>query len=201
MNQVLTQSFCKWGNVPSNNNRNNSVITLIALSIIMTILQWGNCSFQMIQGESAGTAASCHRTQRVWCSRCFLKDVWCILGGSRYESQNVHLRMFGGKKRLLNGTEPTVSLRLCISRRGSPRPRRDFSNFKHTPADPVSLCGHFTYSALRRSERLVWYFRSFNLLPKAALRPYKGDRLLNRDSRRWTGHYPARHSVELLKLH
>lgn len=35
-------------------------------------------------------------------------------------------RSFALKKWLMNGAEPTVSLRLCMCRRGSPRPRCDF---------------------------------------------------------------------------
>lgn len=31
LNQVLTQSFSKWGNVRSNNTHNNSIITVIAI--------------------------------------------------------------------------------------------------------------------------------------------------------------------------
>lgn len=46
-------------------------------------------------------------------------------------------------------------------RGGSPRPRRDFRNFKHSPADPISPCGHFTYSALRRYERTCLIFQEF----------------------------------------
>ena len=69
------------------------------------------------------------------------------------------------RERLVNGAEATVSLRLCMvrerEREGSPRPRRDFRNFKHTPADPISLCGHFTYSALRRYERTCLIFQEF----------------------------------------
>ena len=59
------------------------------------------------------------------------------------------------------GNSKPASLYGEREREGSPRPRRDFRNFKHTPADPISLCGHFTYSALRRYERTCLIFQEF----------------------------------------
>lgn len=86
--------------------------------------------------------------------RSVLKDSWCILGGSRYESQDVHLQMYECS---WANSKPASLYRERRITEATPR----LQNFKHTPADPISLCGHFTYSALRRYERLPGVFICF----------------------------------------
>lgn len=78
-------------------------------------------------------------------------DFW----GSRYESRDVHLRDALEKKASHEWRQSNSKpASLCREKRMAEVAPR-LQNFKHTPADPISLCGHFTYSALRRCERLV----------------------------------------------
>lgn len=80
---------------------------------------------------------------------------------------------------IVNGAEATVSPCLCIQRGGSQRRHGVTLKTSNTLRRIQFLCADtLTYSALRLCERLVWYFRGSNLLPKAALRLHKGDTLL-----------------------
>lgn len=122
----------------------------------MIILQLWHCSFQTVQGgetESVETAESCQRSQRASCAPS-LKIHGVFLGGSRYESQDVHLQMYECS---WANSKPASLYRERRITEATPR----LQNFKHTPADPISLCGHFTYSALRRYERLSGVFIRF----------------------------------------
>lgn len=124
LNQVLTKSF--WKNVQSNNNPNNSIITVIAIwynydnSAMMELQLLNNLG----EAEWKQPHSETHKA--------FLLPWTCVVyfwGVKQIRGTRCRF----AKKKLVNGAEPTVSPRLCIGLRRITKATAWLWNFKRTP--------------------------------------------------------------------